>query len=115
MENLRNRRSRFDFAQATFNSYIIFQERSNSELLLNRPIYSGLCVLKMLNFHYGYIKEKYPNERSRQLLTDTDSLIYNTENLYQEILEDHHLFDFSRYPKDDPCFSNEKGYRKNEG
>ena len=130
MENLRNRRKvdlvsreesfRKIAAQPTFKSYTIFHEhlaaveRIKSELLLNRPIYTGLCVLDlskvlMYDFHYGYIKEKYPDERSRLLFTDTDSLVYKirTEDLYQEMLEDHHLFDFSGYPKDHQCFSNE--------
>jgi len=47
-----------------------------SELVLDRPIYTGLCVLDlpkllMYNFHYEYVKVKYPSERSEFLFTDT--------------------------------------------
>lgn len=128
MENLRNRRKvdlvsqeepfRKIAAQPTFKSYTIFHEhlvaveRAKSELVLNRPIYTGLCVLDlskvlMYNFHYGYVKEKYPD--SKLLFTDTDSLVYKirTNDLYRDMLEDRSLFDFSGYPKDHPCFSND--------
>ena len=81
MANLRNRRKvdlvsqeepfRKIAAQPKFKSYTIFHEhfvaveRMKSELVLNRPIYIGLCVLDlskvlMYNFHYNYVKEKYP-------------------------------------------------------
>ena len=79
MENLRNRRKvdlinqeepfRKFAAQPTFKSYTIFHEhlvaveRMKSELILDRPIYTGLCVLDlskvlMYKFHYGYVKVK---------------------------------------------------------
>ena len=128
MENLRNRR-KVDFvsreesfrkivAQPTFKSFTIFHdhlvavERLKSELVLNRPIYVGLCVLDiskvlMYDFHYNYVKSKYPNDESKLLFTDTDSLVYKirSENLYRDMLQDKELFDFSGYPKDHPCYS----------
>ena len=82
--------------------------------MLNRPIYTGLCVLDlskvlMYKFHYDYVKEKYPGDDSKLLFTDTDSLVYKirTNDLYRDMLEDRNLFDFSGYPKDHPCFSND--------
>ena len=129
MENLRNRRKiditggdvsfRKMVAQSTFKSFTIFHEhlvaveRLQSELTLNRPIYTGLCVLDlskilMYNFHYNYVKQKYPREKSKLLFTDTDSLVYKiqTRDLYHDMKEDEHLFDFSGYPNDHFCYSN---------
>jgi hypothetical protein len=128
MENLRNRRkvdliAREDSfkkiaAQPTFKSYTIFHEhlvaveRAKTELVLNRPIYVGLCVLDlskvlMYNFHYDYVKSKYPGDASKLLFTDTDSLVYmiHTRDLYQDMLADQDRFDFSGYSKDHPCYS----------
>ena len=44
----------------------------------------------MYQFHYDYVKVKYPGDRSKLLFTDTDSLVYKirTQNLYQDMLED---------------------------
>ena len=130
MENLRNRRN-VDLvvsskkmkklaAQPRFKSFKIFHEhlaaveRSVTELVLNRPIYVGFCVLDlskvlMYEFHYNYVKQRYPNDKSKLLFTDTDSLVYRiqTDNLYSDMLIDKHLFDFSGYPEDHICYSNE--------
>ena len=129
-ENLRNRQKvdlvdqsesfRKVESQPTFNSFTIFHyylvavKRLKSELFLNRPIYTGLCVLDlskvlMYDFHYNYVKQKYPGDSSRLLFTDTDSLVYkiHTENLYRDMFQDQDLFDFSGYPKTHFCFSNE--------
>ena len=55
----------------------------------------------MYDFWYGYLKKKY-GDRVRLLYTDTDSLIIEieTENIYQDMIDDCDLFDFSDYPKD---------------
>ena len=129
MENLRNRR-KIDFAtddfkiqklvaQPTFKSFTIFHdnlvavERLKSELTLNRPIYTGFCILDlskilMYDFHYNYVKQKYPDDKSKLLFTDTDSLVYKiqTDNLYDDMKSDSNLFDFSGYPREHPCYSN---------
>lgn len=128
MENMRNRR-KLDFvtgerklkklaAQVTFKSFTIFHdnlmavERIVSELKLNRPIYTGLCVLDiskilMYNWHYGYVKRRYPGDSSKLLFTDTDSLVYRirTDDLYADMREDQDKFDFSGYPHDHVCYS----------
>ena len=129
MENLRNRIKvdllTDDFilkkraAQPTFKAFKIFHEnlvaveRLVSELTLNRPIYAGFCILEMsktlmYQWHYGYVKQRYPGEKSKLLFTDTDSLVYSiqTKDLYDDMLNDQDLFDFSGYPKEHPCFSN---------
>ena len=40
--------------------------------------------------------------------TDTDSLTYviKTDDIYEDMLCHHALYDFSGYPKEHPCFSN---------
>ena len=58
-----------------------------------------MCVLELSNvlmyeFHYDYIKNKYGNN-SRQLFTDTDSLMYEikTEDVYEDFSKDNEIFD----------------------
>ena len=130
MENLRHRRN-VDLvssshklkklaAQPTFKSFRIFHEnltaaeRAKAELTLNRPIYVGFCVLDLIktlmyDFHYHYVKEKYPCDKSKLMFTDTDSLAYmiQTNDLYADMPTDAELFDFSGYPRDHLCFSND--------
>ena len=141
MENLRHRRN-VDLvnnekklkklaAQPTFKSFKIFHEHltavecAKAELTLNRPIYVGFCVLDlsktlMYDFHYNYVKPKYPCDKSKLMFTDTDSLAYmiQTNDFYADMLTDEDLFDFSGYPRDHLCFSNKNkkviGKRKDE-
>ena len=49
-------------------------------------------------FHYDYIKNKYGNN-SRLLVTDTDSLMYEskTEDVYKDFSNNKEMFDFSNY------------------
>ena len=56
----------------------------------------------MDNFHYSYIKRKYPN--STLLFTDTDSLTYQvqTNNMYEDLFADKYLFNFSGYERESP-------------
>ena len=67
--------------------------------MLNKPAYIRMCVLELSNvlmyeFHYDYIKNKYGNN-SRQLFTDTDSLMYEikTEDVYEDFSKDNEIFD----------------------
>ena len=76
------------------------------QLTLNRPTYFGFCILDlsktlMYDFHYNYMKAKYGNGL-KILFTDTDSLCYyiNTEDIYNDWIDDKDLFDFSEYPPD---------------
>lgn len=54
----------------------------------------------MYDFHYNHIKKKY-GDQAALCFTDTDSLSYDlsTEDVYVDIKEDHHYFDFSNYPE----------------
>ena len=60
----------------------------------------------MYSFHYDFIVAKY-GSRVRLCMTDTDSLLYDirTDNVYDDIKENLHLFDTSEYPTTDPCYS----------
>lgn len=62
----------------------------------------------MYDWHYNYVKQKYPNEASKLLFTDTDSLVYKiqTDDIYDDMLRDHNLFDLSGYSKEHKCYSN---------
>ena len=61
----------------------------------------------MYDFHYNYIRKKYPLS-SKLLFTDTDSLVYHitkTDDLYEDLSADSQLFDNSDYPKSSKYFS----------
>ena len=76
-------------------------ERTKSELVLIRPIYTGFCVSDMskalmYEFHYYYVKQNYHGDLSRLLFTHTDSLVYKiqTNDLYHDLFMDSDFFDF---------------------
>ena len=125
MENLRNRvdvrlvntkeKLRKLVAKPNFKSRKIFNENlvsvhmSKTSLLMNKPIYLGMCILDlskiiMYDFHYNYIKSKYV-DKAKLLFTDTDSLMYEieTEDFYKDISGDvKDRFDTSDYPENHP-------------
>jgi len=85
-----------------------------TSVMMDKPIPVGFAILdlskcEMYDYHYNYMLERYPGSRATLLYTDTDSFIYlvETEDLYADMKEDSHLFDFSGYSKDHQCFSNE--------
>ncbi|KAK3731226.1 hypothetical protein QZH41_004694 [Actinostola sp. cb2023] len=99
-------------ANPLFDYFRIFDENlvgvnmKKPTLYLNRPIYVGFCILDlskvlMYDFHYHVIKQKYGNNATL-LFTDTDSLCYNiqTEDIYEDMQQDHDLYDTSEYPRD---------------
>ena len=62
----------------------------------------------MHDFHYNYMKTKHgPN--AQLLFTDTASLYYPiyTEDVYQNMIKDKHLFYASKYDPDHPLYSTE--------
>ncbi len=63
----------------------------------------------MLNFHYGFVKEQYPGERSILGFTDTDSLLYEieTEDIYADMRQYHEHFDLSNYPDNHQIFKDD--------
>ena len=129
MENLRNRtnielvtnenRLKKISSKPTYVSSKIFNENlvgvhtKKEKLLLNKPSYVGMCILDlskihMYDFHYNYIKKKYPD--SQLLFTDTDSLFYHIKSekdIYEEFWVDRELFDNSDYPDSSKFFFND--------
>ena len=72
--------------------------------VFNKPIYLGTCILEtskmhMYQFWYGNLKNKY-NNKVELIYTDTDSLIIHveTDDIYKDMFDDKHLYDFSEYP-----------------
>ena len=76
----------------------------------NKPIYLGACILKtsklhMYKFWYDCLKVKYRNNINL-IYSDTDSFVLEimTDNVYEDMKKDNHLFDFSEYLKDHKCY-----------
>ena len=96
-----------------FNENLVGVHTKKERLLLDKPSYVGMCILDlskthMYDFHYNYIKKKYPD--SQLLFTDTDSLFYHIKSekdIYEEFWNDRHLFDNSDYPNSSKYFSDE--------
>ncbi|XP_047139887.1 uncharacterized protein LOC124815325 [Hydra vulgaris] len=81
-----------------------------ARLKFNRPIYVGQAVLNlckhlMYNFWYNQIKLKY-NERAQLLYTETGNLLFQveTKDIYKDMKENKDCYNFSKFPKDHPCF-----------
>jgi hypothetical protein len=90
-----------------FDENLVAVELLRSQVLMNRPIYVGFCVLevsklKMYAFHYEHMKQKYPNPGQLNLLyMDTDSFMYEiqTQNIYRDMKKDLSIhYDTSDYP-----------------
>ena len=99
-----------NFERATiFDQNLIAVHMKRTEIFFNKPVYVGQSILDlsktlMFDFHYNYIKKKYPNS-AELLFTDTDSLMYliHTEDFYKDISKDIKTkFDTSDYPPNHP-------------
>ena len=94
-----------------FSEDLVAVELKKLKVTLNKPSYSGMCILDlskiiMYEFYYKYLKPKYGN-KLRLLMTDTDSFLFHceTDDIYRDMLLDAHLYDLSDYPKDHPMHS----------
>ena len=92
--------------------YLVGLEAQNTSVKLSKPIYTGFTVLElsklhMYNFHYHHVIKKYGLSKARLLFTDTDSLTYHieTKDVYQDMKEDHELYDTSNYDKEHFLFN----------
>ncbi|XP_023213631.1 uncharacterized protein LOC111616454 [Centruroides sculpturatus] len=96
-----------------------------TNLLLDKPLYIGFCVLELSKLHmyqiYYEVFKNYYNDRVKLLYTDTDSLILEiyTDDIYDDFKNNlPNIFDFSNYPLDHPLYSeenkNELGFFKDE-
>ena len=101
-------------ASPLYDGHIIYNEdlaaikMKKKEMVLNKPIYAGMCILDlskrhMYEFHYDVMKPRY-GAKAKLLFTDTDSLCYHirTENVFEDQKARADLFDLSNYPKDSP-------------
>ena len=94
-----------------FNKNLAGVEMFKKSLLLNRPVYVGMCILDlskhlMYDFYYNTLKKTY-GSNCELLYTDTDSLLLQiqTEDVYKDMAECPDLYDTSNYPKDHPLYS----------
>ena len=85
-------------------------ESTPIKTVFDKPIYIGACILEtsklhMYQFWYDNLKNKY-NNKVELIYTDTDSFIIQveTDNIYNDMLKDKNLYDFSEYPKDHPNY-----------
>ena len=86
--------------------------------VFNKPIYMGAVILEtsklhMYEFWYDYLKVKY-GDKIKLIYTDTDSFVIEVEtyDIYKDMYDDKHLYDFSDYPTNHPNYSlnNKKVY-----
>ena len=92
-----------------FDENLVGVQMKKERLVLDKPSYVGFCILDMsktlmYDFHYNYIRKKYPE--AKLLFTDTDSLFYHikAEDIYSDFFKDKDLFDNSDYPKSSKFF-----------
>ena len=92
--------------------YFVGLEAKRLSVTLDKPMYKGFTVLElsklhMYDFHYNHMMKKYGSEKAKLLFTDTDSLTHhvNTNDLYQDMRQDLHLYDTSNYPQDHFLYS----------
>ena len=138
MENLRNRvniklvrsdetdKIRKLIASPFYSRHVMFTnnlfgiDMRKSELLLNKPVYTGMTILDnskilMYDFFYNELKKNY-GPKCELLYTDTDSLLLEieTDDIYKDIETNKNLYDTSDYPKEHPLYSdtNKKVLRK---
>ena len=85
-----------------YNSNIKVFHFTKTKIAYNKPIYVGAQILDisktlMFDFHYNYMKKKFPTQRS--LFTDTDCITYQifTEDFYKEIAPDCEKFLIRRH------------------
>jgi len=114
-------------AHPTFKSFDIISddlsliEMARSKVTLNKPIYTGFCVLElskwlMYDFHYRHMVAKY-EQNVRLCSTDTDSLCYHvtTPDIYADMKSCISRFDTSNYPDDEQNKSFRRATRRSSG
>ena len=100
----------FEYIHKTSDKQVLVQSKP-VKTKFNKPIYLGACILEtsklhMYKFWYDYLKVKYGN-KVNLIYTDTDSFILEifTDDVYEDVKKDNHLFDFSEYDKDHKCYN----------
>lgn len=92
-----------------FNENLVAVEMLKTEIVLNKPIPTGVCVLeiskqKMYDFHYNFMLSEYNMDNCNILYTDTDSFIYflKEKNIYDVMKRHPEQFDTSEYQANNP-------------
>ena len=100
----------FEHIHKISDKQVLFQSKP-VKTKFNKPIYLGACILEtsklhMYKFWYDYLKVKY-GDNINLIYTDTDSFVLDifTDDVYEDMKNDNHLFDFSEYPKDHKCYN----------
>ena len=86
-----------------FNNNLVAVHKSKVTLALNKPTYTGVCILELskvliYKLYHDSIKNKYDNDSSL-LFIDNESLMYEikTGNVYEDFSNDKEMFDFNNY------------------
>ena len=107
---------------AVFGESLAGIQMHKGHILMNRPVYTGMCVLDlsktlMYEFYYRHLDYKY-GSKCQLLYTNTDSLLLEikTEDVYKDMKNSLFYYDTSDFPKDHPLHSQKKkeDHRKNE-
>lgn len=133
MENVRNR---IDFKFGTDDKYTIKYMRKfnfkgvvefpnenitgllmgKTDIKMNKPIAVGFSILDvsklhMYKYHYEHILKKYDYRDVKLLFTDTDSFCYliNTNDIYDDMIQDKSLYDLSNYNSQHKCYDKTNG------
>ena len=82
------------------NDLVVIRKRKVT-LTLNKLAYFRKCILElskvlMYEFHYDYIKNKYVNN-SRLLFRETDSLMNEIKNVFEDFRIDKEMYDCINY------------------
>ena len=95
-----------------FNENLVGVHLCKQEVVLNKPIYIGGCVLDMskylmYDFHYNKIMKHFKRENIDLLMTDTDSLCYHIRNQdpFEYMKNNKELFDLSGYNKNNELYN----------
>ena len=99
----------FEYIHKISNKQVLVQSKP-VKIKFNKPIDMGAVIsetskLHMYKFWYDYSKVKY-GDKIKLLYTDTDSFILEifTDDVYEDMKNNNHLFDFSEYPKNHKCY-----------
>ena len=94
----------FEHSHKISDKQVLVQSKS-VKTKFNKPIYLGACILETSKFHmykfwYDYLKVKYDNNINL-IYIDTDSFVLEifTDDVYEDMKNDNHLFDFSESSK----------------
>ena len=89
------------------NNLVVIQKRKVS-LKLNKPAYIGVCILELNKVLMYEFHKNICHNKSKLLLTDTDSLMYEvkTEDVYEDFSSNKEMFHFNNYSNKSKYYDN---------